>query len=443
MRILNNLLYCLLIVISAGMTACRPAEKIDPADTNILHRNVETLTTIIIYDVFNPPVASRIYTYTSLAQYEALRHLDTTGNPSLTAMLNGFDKMPEPEPGKEYNYLLAGTRAFCTVAYQVRIFSKDSLKQYEDALLKKFKNTLSSETYQRSLAFGDSIGASIIKHAAADNYKETRGMPKFLGTSEDGKWRPTPPDYLDGAEAYWNKIRPFSLDSASQFRPAPPPAFNKDSLSPFYKMVNEVYRKSLNLTNEEKLIATYWDDNPFVIEHSGHMMLGNKKITPGGHWMGITAIACKQTRADAVKTAKSYALTALSLADAFISCWDTKYHYNYIRPLTIINLWMGKGEWTSFLQTPPFPEYSSGHSTISGAASTVLTQLFGPNLAFHDNSDSAYIGLTRDFPSFSKAAEEASISRFYGGIHFKLSLDTGLARGRMVGEHLLKRLKIK
>lgn len=443
MQKLRTWLYCILLAATAGIINCRPAGKIDPADANILHRNVDALTTIIIYDVFNPPVASRIYAYTSLAQYEALRHLDTAGNPSLTAMLNGFAKMPEPEQGREYNYLLAATRAFCTVAYNVRIFSKDSLKQYEDALLARFKNTLNSQTYQRSLAFGDTIAATILKRAAADNYKQTRGMPKFLGTTEDGKWRPTAPDYLDGAEAYWNKINPFALDSAAQFRPAPPPAFNRDSLSAFYKMVNEVYLKSLRLTDEEKLIARYWDDNPFVIEHSGHMMLGNKKITPGGHWMGITAIACIQTRAGAVKAAKAYALTALALADGFISCWDTKYHYNYVRPLTIINQWMGKGEWTSFLQTPPFPEYSSGHSTISGAASTVLTQLFGADLAFHDNSDSAYIGLTRDFPSFAKAAEEASVSRFYGGIHYKLSLDTGLACGRMIGEHLLKRLKMK
>jgi PAP2 superfamily len=166
------------------------------------------------------------------------------------------------------------------------------------------------------------------------------------------------------------------------------------------------------------------------------LMFANKKITPGGHWMGIAAIACRKTNADAVKTAQAFSLTSIALLDAFISCWDAKYFYEYVRPITLINGWMNR-EWNSFLQTPPFPEYTSGHSTISGASSEVLTSLFGDNFAFHDNSDSAYIGMTRDFSSFRQAADEASISRLYGGIHYRLSLDTGIAHGAMVGKNLL------
>jgi hypothetical protein len=153
--------------------------------------------------------------------------------------------------------------------------------------------------------------------------------------------------------------------------------------------------------------------------------------------MGLAAIASKQTGADAVKTAQAYCLTSIALLDAFISCWDAKYFYEYVRPITLINGWMNR-EWNSYLQTPPFPEYTSGHSTISGASAEVLTSLFGDNFSFHDNSDSAYIGMTRDFSSFRQAAGEASISRLYGGIHYRLSLDSGLARGAMVGKNLLK-----
>jgi hypothetical protein len=203
-------------------------------------------------------------------------------------------------------------------------------------------------------------------------------------------------------------------------------------------MVKEVYEQGKNLSDSLKMVAKYWDDNPFVIEHTGHMMFGNKKITPGGHWMGIASIACKKTNADEVTTAKAFALTSAALVDAFISCWDCKYHYEYVRPITVINNWFQKG-WDPYLQTPAFPEYTSGHSTISGSASTVLTKIFGDNFAFHDNSDSAYIGMTRDFSSFRQAADEASISRFYGGIHFRPSLDTGLAIGRRIGAHLLER----
>lgn len=207
-------------------------------------------------------------------------------------------------------------------------------------------------------------------------------------------------------------------------------------------MVKEVYTVGSNLTDTQRTIARYWDDNPFVMEHTGHMMFANKKITPGGHWMGIAAIACRKTNADAVKTAQVYALTAVALFDAFISCWEAKYAYEYIRPIGLVNNWFGKG-WDAFLQTPPFPEYTSGHSTISGSASTVLTFLFGDNFAFHDNSDSAYIGLTRDFTSFNNAAAEASISRLYGGIHFRMSLDTGLEKGKLVGNNLLKKVNLQ
>ena len=202
--------------------------------------------------------------------------------------------------------------------------------------------------------------------------------------------------------------------------------------STFFRGVKEVYDTSRTLTPEQQAIARYWDDNPFVIEHAGHMMLGNKKITPGGHWMGIAAIAAKMDKADAVKTAATYALTAVSLYDAFISCWDVKYKTNYIRPITVINQQLDNG-WTSFLQTPPFPEYTSGHSTITRAAATILSALYGDHFAFQDTSDLHYIGMQRHFDSFVAAADEASISRFYGGIHYKVSVNEGARAGREVG----------
>lgn len=423
------------------MVSCNQKQSFDPDNVEILHQNEEKLTETIIYDIFSPPVASRIYAYTSLAQYEAVRFIDSS-SVSFAANLKGFPALPQPESGKRYNYILAASKAFCTVAYNVKIFADTVLRVYEDSLYAGYRATLPQDVYDRSIAFGDTIGKLILSRAKKDMYKETRGMAKNLGSKDDGKWQPTPPDYLDGAEPWWSMIKPFTLDTSSQFRPMPPLAFSKDSTSPFYKMVFDVYQKGKTLTEEEKTIARYWDDNPFVMEHSGHLMFGNKKITPGGHWMGITSIACHKVNADAVKTAEAYALTSMALFDAFISCWDAKYVYNYVRPVTLINDWMEKG-WNSFLQTPAFPEYTSGHSTITGAASTVLTYLFGDNFSFHDNSDSAYIGMTRDFSSFKKAAAEASISRMYGGIHYRNSLDTGLAKGALVGENVLAKLKLK
>jgi hypothetical protein len=204
----------------------------------------------------------------------------------------------------------------------------------------------------------------------------------------------------------------------------------------------EVYTIGKNLTEEQQLIATYWDDNPFVTEHEGHLMFANKKITPGGHWMGIASIACKKAGADPVKTARVLALTAMSLMDGFILCWDAKYKYELVRPITVINEQIDKN-WLPFLQTPPFPEYPSGHSVITAAAATVLTIELGDNFAFHDDSDKEYIGLERDFNSFQEAAAEASISRVYGGIHFRPAVEEGTRLGAWLGAELMKTINDK
>ena len=346
--------------------------------------------------------------------------------------------MPEPEKNKNYNFTLAATKAFFTVVHKV-VFSLDSLKHFEETTFNDFKDHMDADTYQRSVAFGEAVGKAVLERANADGYIKSRGKPKFLGSNAPGKWRPTPPDYMDGVEWCWNTMTPLVLDSAAQFMPPRPPAYSTDTNSVFFRANKEVYTIGKTLTDEQKTVARYWDDNPFVVEHSGHMMFGNKKITPGGHWMGITAIAAKQSHADAVKTAKSYALTAIALYDAFISCWDEKYRSNVIRPVTVINEFIDRN-WVPFLQTPPFPEYTSGHSTITASAATALTALYGDHFAFQDTSDLRYIGMQRHFNSFQDAAAEASISRVYGGIHYRHSVDIGAEYGKKVGALVVDKL---
>ncbi len=406
-------------------------------DAEVLHNNQDQLTQVIIYDVFTPPVSSRIYVYSSLASYEAIRFAKP-GTPSIAAKLHGFKTMPEPEKDKKYNYTLAATKAFFTVVHKV-VFSIDSLKAYEDATFEQFKKSLDEETYNRSIALGDTIGKTVLARAITDGYLQSRGKPKYLGSNEPGKWRPTPPDYLDGVEWCWNTMKPMVLDSAAQFKPIPPPKYSLDTNSAFYIDTKEVYTIGKNLTEEQKTIAKYWDDNPFVIEHSGHMMFGNKKITPGGHWMGIAAIAAKETKADAITTAQGYAMTAIALYDAFISCWDEKYRSSVVRPVTVINENIDK-TWVPFLQTPPFPEYTSGHSSITASAATVLTKIYGDKFAFQDTSDLRYIGMQRHFNSFAEAAAEASISRVYGGIHYRNGVDVGADGGKKVGQFIVDKV---
>jgi hypothetical protein len=401
---------------------------------DILIQNQDQLTKVIIYDVFTPPVASRLYVYSSLASYEAIRFAKQ-GAPSIAEKLNGYDSMPQPASGKEYDFTLAASKAFFNVVRNVKVFSVDSLSSYENGLYGYFKKKVNDSVYTRSLAFGDKIAEVILKRAKTDGYLASRGKPKYLGSDDKGKWRPTPPDYLDGVEWCWNTMKPMVMDSASQFMPPRPPEFSMDTTSLFYRSLKEVYEVNKNLTPEQMTIARFWDDNPFVIEHSGHMMFGNKKITPGGHWLGICSIATKQAGSDPVTTAKAFALTSLALYEAFISCWDEKYRSSTVRPVTVINEKMDPS-WLPFLQTPPFPEYTSGHSTITACAATVLTKIYGDNFAFQDTSDLRYIGLQRHFSSFNEAAAEASISRLYGGIHYRFSVDTGAAMGRKLGEFI-------
>jgi PAP2 superfamily len=421
-----------------ALNGCSQKQHILLNDADILHQNQDQLTQIIIYDIFTPPVASRIYVYSALASYEAIR-FSKEGAESITDKLKGFGTMPHPDINKKYNFTLAASKAFFNVVHNVRVFSVDSLKNYEESLFNRFKNGIDDSVYKNYIAFGDTISKVILARAKQDGYLQSRGKAKYIGSTDPGKWRPTPPDYLDGIEWCWNTMKPMIMDSASQFKPARPPRFSTDTSSVFFRAVREVYEINKNLTGEQIKIARYWDDNPLVMMHSGHMMFGNKKITPGGHWMGICAIASKQTNADPVKTARAYALTSLALYEGFISCWDEKYRSSYIRPVTIINETFDN-TWMPLLQTPPFPEYTSGHSTITASAASVLTSIFGENFAFQDTSDLRYIGMQRHFNSFREAANEVSISRVYGGIHYRFSVDIGAEQGKKIGDYINEKL---
>jgi hypothetical protein len=168
--------------------------------------------------------------------------------------------------------------------------------------------------------------------------------------------------------------------------------------------------------------------------------LPQKKITPGGHWIGITAIATRKAQSDFAETINAYAHVSIALFGAFISCWDEKWNTLVVRPETLINKYYDQ-EWLPLLQTPPFPEYTSGHSVISRASAVVLTKLYGENFAFDDTTEVAYGLPVRAFKSFIHASEEAAISRLYGGIHYMVAIELGVEQGNKVGEHIAKNLQ--
>jgi len=301
---------------------------------------------------------------------------------------------------------------------------------------------MSRAAFDRSIAYGDTVAQRILAWAAKDNYLQTRGYPKFTVTSEAGRWRPTPPAYMDAVEPYWNSIRPFVLDSAAQFRPQATYRFDMQPGSQFYKEAREVYDVGRTLSDERRAIAAFWDCNPYVMHVQGHTMFATKKITPGGHWMGIVAIAARQAHADFMRSAEAYARTAIALNEGFIAVWDEKYRSNVIRPETVINAYIDE-RWEPLLQTPPFPEYTSGHSGISTAASIVLTDEFGDTFGFTDDVEKAYGLPARSFTSFKQAAAEAAISRLYGGIHYRHAIEQGQVQGRSVGDLVVQRIQTK
>jgi hypothetical protein len=244
---------------------------------------------------------------------------------------------------------------------------------------------------------------------------------------------------MPAIEPNWMKIRPILIDSAGQFLPKPPSKFSKDKNSEFYKLANEVYETSNNLNDEQKAIADFWDCNGFKVNVSGHVMFATKAMTPGGHWMGITGIVCSTQKADFDKTVFAYTGVSIAVNDAFIACWKTKFTYDLLRPETYINNYIDN-VWKPYLQTPPFPEYTSGHSIISSASAMILTKMFGDNTPFVDNTERAWGWPDRNYDNVKQAANEAALSRIYGGIHFREGMEEGIIEGEKIGELVFSKL---
>lgn len=421
-----------------AFTACDSGVKELNIESDVYHQTMDKLSEIIVHDIFSPPVASRIYAYPSIAMYEILAKNDASYK-SLAGQLN--ELTPIPDPQVEVSYDLAALQAFIKLG-RTLIFSEADMDAYRDELYERLSEGVNDDFFEASVAYGDEVAAHILKWADGDMYKQTRTYPKFTVTNDPTRWQPTPPGYFEAIEPHWTQIRPFAIDSSSQFTPERPTAFDMDKKSKFYQEVMHVYETGVNLSQEQREIASFWDCNPYVMNVTGHVMAATKKITPGGHWIGIVKIACRKAGTNPMQTAEAYALTSVALADGFISCWDEKFRSNLIRPETVINKYIDE-EWLPLLQTPPFPEYTSGHSVISNAAATALTSIFGENFSFRDDTEEKY-GLTvREFDSFIDASEEAAISRLYGGIHYMPAIENGVTQGRKLGAFVVDKLELR
>jgi hypothetical protein len=441
MRKYSIFIVSLLIVLPFGCRQNPQAYRPKANDPAFLHRSVKKLTDVIVYDIFSPPVASRIYAYSSIAAYEVLVN-EHPEYRSLANQLKGLQHLPKPVANQEYCFPLASVKALLSVG-RALTFSEEKLENFEKEIFKEFQHTgMPDEVYERSLQYGKQVADSVLAWASKDTYKQSRGYERYTVTNSPGSWVPTPPDYMDAVEPHWNKIRTLVMDSCNQFMPARPPQFSMEKESDFYKEALETYETGRNLTDEQKEIANFWDCNPFNIQHTGHFMFGKKKISPGGHWMSIASITCRTAKADIMRSAETYALVSISLLDGFISCWDEKYRTKLIRPETVINQHIDE-KWEPLLTTPPFPEYPSGHSVISSASAVALTHLYGENFTFIDSTEIDYGLPPRTFKSFVEASQEAAISRLYGGIHYRSAIVNGVDQGKKVGNYIIKSIETR
>jgi hypothetical protein len=404
-----------------------------------IQEQVFAITRVMFHDVTDPPAAARFYAYTTLAGYEILYQCDHQ-LPNFQKYFKDYPVIKASVDKKKINVefcalygILETGKAILPSGY---LLEENEKKLYHEFLT----HHVSSKLLDSSISFAKTISQYIVQYSKEDGYFRLSTLSRYKPISADSAWQPTPPEYMAAVQPHWTSIRTFFLDSASQFRTHPMNYFNKDSSSSFYKLAFEVYNTGKNLTTEQTTIASFWDCNPFAVQFQGHMSIGLKKISPGGHWMGIAGIACVNEHLDFSKTMLIHTITALSLHDAFISSWDEKYRSNRIRPETVINRYIDE-KWQPLIQTPPFPEYPSAHSVISSAAAVILTHFFGDHYSFTDSTEK-YIGLDpRRFPSLNAAASEACISRLYGGIHFRDAIENGVLQGKEIGNFIVKKLK--
>jgi len=435
----------ILVFMYVGLTACNTNNDFKTITHNpdLYAHTVHELNQVVMGNNFSPIVASRNYAYAAIAGYEVMAAGDPSNYQSLAGQLKGLTEVPTTKDTANIDFSYASLIAYCMVGEAVT-FPEGSLKEYTDSLHQLVKDHgMPTKMIAASESFAKEMGAAIIAWSKKDNYAQTRSAEKFTVKDIPGRWVPTPPMYASAAEPHWKEIRTMVLDSASQFRPSAPPAFNvTDKNSEYYKNVMMVKSAVDSLTDEQKHIANFWDDNPFKVNVTGHAMFSTKKFSPPGHWMSIVGIANKTAKKDFNTAVYAYAKTAIALFDAFIHTWDAKYEYNTVRPETVINKYFDQN-WRPLLQTPAFPEYTCGHSTISSSAAEALTSVYGDNFAYTDSTELEFGIENRSFTSFRAAAEENNWARFYGGIHFHNSCITSTIKGKAVGNWVVDHLKMK
>jgi hypothetical protein len=421
----------LLLVNNCAWATLGQSNPADKLPSNVAWRWFEQLYDVVKAENTSPPAASRNYGITAIALYESIV-AGTERNRPLLGQLNDLTSLPQPAKNESYhwptvaNSVLANTirGVFAPISQS----SLDSINKLEQRLAAQQRAVVSIPVYERSVMYGRVVTTAILDWATADGFssdKERTYFPRVV----PGAWMPTPPSYNPNSLLpYWGMIRPMVLVSGKECFPPSHPMFSTDPTSNFYAAAFEVYKTGLELTDEQKMIADYWSDGPGT-------------GTPSGHWIAIISQIAQKDDLSLTLAAEAYARVGIAVYDAFIACWKAKYIYNLQRPVTYINTNID-ADWLPYLETPNFPTFTSGHSTVSGAVARVLTDMFGVR-SFTDTTHIDHHVVpekSRAFLSFNEAATEAAVSRLYGGIHFSFDNNAGLAAGRCIGQSILDKV---
>lgn len=379
---------------------------------------------------YTPPVASRTFAYIGITAFEAV----ASGNPTLTTLsgqLNGLGAPPQREAGAVYDEAIVLNAALTRVVTDLFSNTGPTGQRAMAAMTEKLRTAVvtgaAADVVTRSEAVGIAVAEHILSWSRTDGGAVivNQGFPlDYQLASGPANWKPTN-SFVQQQKPLlpaWGTNRAFAMPDGAACPLPPPPIYSEENTSTFYKQAFEVYETVKNLTPEQRAIAKFWADDAML------------SVTPPGHWVSIAMMMIKREALPIDKSAELMARLGIALGDAFIGCWHAKFEYDLLRPITYIRRVIDP-TWEPVLITPPFPEYPSGHSTQSGAAAQVLTAFFGDNVAFTDETGSADGHTARSFNSFNEAANEAGISRLYGGIHFREAIDRGLAQGRCIGAY--------
>jgi PAP2 superfamily len=421
-------------LIWAGFVPDRKSSDQFPSE--VASKWFEALYDVIKAERTQPPPASRIYGITAVALYESVV-AGMEQNRSLAGQLNGLGPMPEPKKNKALHWpTVANTTLANTIRGLYPALSQSSLdvvNHLEQSFASRYQAEVPKHQYKHSVAYGQAVSTVILEWAATDGFS-IQGNCQYDPPLVPGAWEPTPPAVTaNPVLPCWGQIRPMVLSSGEECPPPDHPTFSTDTVSEFYTAAQEVYQVGRGLTDEQKAIADYWSDGPGTTG------------TPPGHWIAIVSQIARGDNLSLAEAAEAYARVGIAIHDAFIGCWNTKYTYDLQRPVTFINDNIDDS-WVSYIVTPNFPTYTSGHSTQSGAAASVLTDLFGTK-SFTDTTHTDH-GLLppqepRRFNSFGEAADEAAVSRLYAGIHFSFDNKAGLAVGQCIGQTIIDRVRFR